>query len=181
MPPLSILHNFSLFPALFEPTDSFNSVPAAAGVQLPVVLPFGEPLCCGSTLIRVISILSISACGGPGPFRHQEQSLQGLSSALDTLGSQAYGANNRAGVISWSVTTTLVMSVLAVPMAVVLYFGDALAIHVFQQPQEIADVRLPHTIPESGPAFAANLRRSAMLVFCQLFGVGAETFSTDDK
>ncbi len=34
------------------------------------------------------------------------------------------------------------MSVLAVPMAVVLYFGDALAKGIFQQPQEVADVSL---------------------------------------
>ena len=102
------------------------------------------------------------------PFSNRKPLLQGLSSALDTLGSQAYGANNRAGVISWSVTTTLVMSVLAVPMAVVLYFGDALAIHIFQQPREIADVRLPHMIPECrmGPCLCSNLRQSAILVFC---------------
>lgn len=67
--------------------------------------------------------------------------LQGLSSAQDTLGSQAYGANNRARVISWSVTTAFCMSVLAVPMAVILYFGDWLAIYIFQQPKEVADVR----------------------------------------
>lgn len=66
--------------------------------------------------------------------------LLGLSSAQDTLGSQAYGANDRAGVISWSCTTALCMSVLAVPMAVVLYFGDALAKGIFQQPQEVADL-----------------------------------------
>lgn len=68
--------------------------------------------------------------------------LQGLSSAQDTLGSQAYGANDRPGVLSWSVTTAVCMSVLAVPMAVVLYFGDALAIGIFQQPREVADVSL---------------------------------------
>ena len=75
--------------------------------------------------------------------------LQGLSSAQDTLGSQAYGANDRAGVISWSCTTALCMSVLAIPMAVVLYFGDALAKGIFQQPQEVADVSLPSSSPDN--------------------------------
>ena len=73
--------------------------------------------------------------------RKMQCCLQGLSSAQDTLGSQAHGANDRPGVISWSVTTALCMSVLAVPMAVILYFGDALAIWIFQQPGEVADVR----------------------------------------
>ena len=83
-------------------------------------------------------------------FCENDVALQGLSSAQDTLGSQAYGANDRAGVISWSVTTSLCMSVLAVPMAVVLYFGDALAIWIFQQPVEVADVRL---VPPPTPSF----------------------------
>ncbi|KAK9809481.1 hypothetical protein WJX73_002316 [Symbiochloris irregularis] len=64
--------------------------------------------------------------------------LLGVSSALDTLGSQAFGAADRSGVICWSVAAASVMSVLAVPMAMALYVGDWVAIHFFQQPEYIA-------------------------------------------
>ena len=38
------------------------------------------------------------------------------------------------------------MSVLAVPMGVILYFGDYLAIYLFQQPKPVADVS-PQNLP----------------------------------
>lgn len=66
--------------------------------------------------------------------------LQGLSSAQDTLGSQAFGGNDRPGVISWSITTAFCMSMLAIPMGVILYCGDFLAVYIFQQPPEVARV-----------------------------------------
>lgn len=40
--------------------------------------------------------------------------LLGVSSALDTLASQAYGAADRAGVISWAITAAIVMSIFGV-------------------------------------------------------------------
>lgn len=40
--------------------------------------------------------------------------LLGVSSALDTLASQAYGAADRAGVISWAITAAIVMSAFGV-------------------------------------------------------------------
>lgn len=43
--------------------------------------------------------------------------LLGVSSALDTLASQAYGAADRAGVISWAITAAIVMSIFGVSIS----------------------------------------------------------------
>ena len=67
----------------------------------------------------------------------------GAASALDTLASQSYGAGDRSGVLSWSVSSAVVLSILAIPMAVALYLADSVAITIFQQPDHIAEVILP--------------------------------------
>ena len=64
----------------------------------------------------------------------------GASSALDTLASQAFGAGDRSGVISWAVSSFVILSLMAIPMAIALYFGDFVARHFFQQPEEICKV-----------------------------------------
>ena len=66
--------------------------------------------------------------------------LLGISTALDTLGSQAYGANDRPGVIAWSTAAATVMSVIGVPMAVALYYAKGVARTFFGQSEELAEV-----------------------------------------
>lgn len=73
--------------------------------------------------------------------------LLGVTSALDTLASQAFGANDRPGVVSWGVTATAVMSLMAVPMGVALWFADSVAGFVFAQPPEICDVSQQYCLP----------------------------------
>jgi hypothetical protein len=48
-----------------------------------------------------------------------------------------------AGVVSWAIAATVVISSLGVPMAVALYNGDVIAATLFQQDPEIAAVRKP--------------------------------------
>ena len=67
----------------------------------------------------------------------------GACSALDTLASQAFGAGDRPGVICWAVASTVVLSLMAIPMAALLYIADSVADVVFQQPPEICEVRFP--------------------------------------
>ena len=68
--------------------------------------------------------------------------LLGVSSALDTLGSQAYGAKDEAALHCWSVAAIAALSVLCIPMAAVLYFGEFVTAAIFQQPPSIAAVCL---------------------------------------
>ncbi|BDA44364.1 probable multidrug and toxin extrusion protein 1 [Coccomyxa sp. Obi] len=71
--------------------------------------------------------------------------LLGVSSALDTLASQAYGAADRAGVISWAITAAIVMSAFGVPMAAALYYGEPIAIYMFRQNVEVAKLVAVYT------------------------------------
>ena len=66
--------------------------------------------------------------------------LLGVSSALDTLASQAYGADDRAGVLSWAVAATAVMTAISGFIALALWYGDRVAVSLFRQPEHIAQV-----------------------------------------
>ncbi len=69
------------------------------------------------------------------------EALLGIATALDTLGSQAFGAADRPALISWVLTSFVVLSVLCVPAAGVLLCGETIAATVFSQPPEIAQVQ----------------------------------------
>ncbi|KAK9807773.1 hypothetical protein WJX72_008850 [[Myrmecia] bisecta] len=64
--------------------------------------------------------------------------LMGIASGFDTLASQAYGARDRALVVSWGIVAALVLCIVCVPIGVSLWFGDKLALYVFRQPDDIA-------------------------------------------
>lgn len=66
--------------------------------------------------------------------------LLGVSSALDTLASQAYGADDKAGVLSWSTAAASVMVVISGGISVALWYGDWLALTLFRQPDHIAQM-----------------------------------------
>lgn len=53
---------------------------------------------------------------------------------------QAYGADDKAGVLSWSVAATAVMSVISIFVGVALWYSDAVAVTLFRQPEHIAQV-----------------------------------------
>ncbi|MEW5319658.1 MAG: hypothetical protein WDW38_010800 [Sanguina aurantia] len=65
--------------------------------------------------------------------------LLGTSTALDTLGSQSYGANDYTSLLTWTVAATFVLSGLCGIMAVALWFSREVAVHLFFQPDEVAD------------------------------------------
>ncbi|CAK0774062.1 hypothetical protein CVIRNUC_004130 [Coccomyxa viridis] len=71
--------------------------------------------------------------------------LLGVGSALDTLASQSYGAGDRAGVISWAITAAIVMSIVGVPVAVALFYGGPIAMHVFQQDAAVSGLVQTYT------------------------------------
>jgi hypothetical protein len=56
---------------------------------------------------------------------------------------QAFGSGDRAGVLTWSASATVVMTLLSVVMSSALWFADAVAVHLFRQPDHIATVSLP--------------------------------------
>mmetsp|Transcript_7620 Transcript_7620/g.22493 ORF Transcript_7620/g.22493 Transcript_7620/m.22493 type:complete len:596 (+) Transcript_7620:1342-3129(+) len=64
--------------------------------------------------------------------------LLGVTSALDTLGSQAFGSGDRFGLMTWTTTATIVMTLLGVVMSGAIWFADQLAIYLFRQPHHIA-------------------------------------------
>lgn len=65
----------------------------------------------------------------------------GISTALDTLASQAYGAGDRPGCLAWCVSATVVMSLIGLPMALGLLFAQPVAAVAFRQPPDLAQVR----------------------------------------
>lgn len=44
-------------------------------------------------------------------------------------------------MIQWAISSTVVLSIMAVPMAVALFFADSVASVIFQQPAHISVVR----------------------------------------
>lgn len=66
----------------------------------------------------------------------------GVSTALDTLGSQAHGEGNSNGVISCCVSAMSVLTVLCVPVAVALLVADPVSQAIFQQTPEGGAVSL---------------------------------------
>ncbi|KXZ51860.1 hypothetical protein GPECTOR_11g298 [Gonium pectorale] len=65
--------------------------------------------------------------------------LLGCSTALDTLGSQAYGANDYSSLLTWTYAAAAVLSGLCGVMAVGLWYAREVALYLFFQPAEVAD------------------------------------------
>ncbi|KAG2490596.1 hypothetical protein HYH03_010989 [Edaphochlamys debaryana] len=66
--------------------------------------------------------------------------LLGCSTALDTLGSQAYGANDYSSLLTWTYAAAIVLSLLCGVMAAGLWYAREVAIYVFLQKPEVADL-----------------------------------------
>ncbi|MEW5307133.1 MAG: hypothetical protein WDW36_009548 [Sanguina aurantia] len=64
--------------------------------------------------------------------------LMGCSSALDTLGSQAYGAGDRTALVTWSFSAFLVLTTLCVPVSFGLASGAWTARVLFGQGGEVS-------------------------------------------
>ncbi|PNH04931.1 putative transporter C11D3.06 [Tetrabaena socialis] len=64
--------------------------------------------------------------------------LLGCSTALDTLGSQAYGANDYSSLLTWTYAGFIVLSVLCCFMAAGLWYAREVALYLFFQPEEVA-------------------------------------------
>ncbi|MEW5307134.1 MAG: hypothetical protein WDW36_009549 [Sanguina aurantia] len=64
--------------------------------------------------------------------------LMGCSTALDTLGSQAYGAGDRTALITWCFTAFLVLTTLCVPVSVGLASATWTARVFFGQEEDVA-------------------------------------------
>ncbi|KAL3161013.1 hypothetical protein ABBQ38_009396 [Trebouxia sp. C0009 RCD-2024] len=62
--------------------------------------------------------------------------LMGVSTALDTLGSQAHGEGNSNAVISCCVSAISVLSLLCIPVAVAMLTADPVSQAIFQQSPE---------------------------------------------
>ncbi|KAG2423378.1 hypothetical protein HXX76_015344 [Chlamydomonas incerta] len=66
--------------------------------------------------------------------------LLGCSTALDTLGSQAFGANDYSSLLTWTYASLVVLSGLCGVMAVGLWYGREVAVHLFFQEPAVADL-----------------------------------------
>eukprot|EP00891_Asterochloris_glomerata_P006992 jgi/Astpho2/6992/Aster-x1413 len=62
----------------------------------------------------------------------------GLAGAYDTLGSQAYGGGNQVMVLTWAITATAVLSVIAIPISVSMWYAGAAARTLFNQGEDVA-------------------------------------------
>lgn len=76
-------------------------------------------------------------------FNFMFMAIMGVATALDTLGSQAFGANDKAMVLSWALTSSVAMGILALPIAIGLWMSDWAAVVLFLQPPDIAQVLDP--------------------------------------
>ncbi|KAK9795927.1 hypothetical protein WJX73_005380 [Symbiochloris irregularis] len=66
--------------------------------------------------------------------------LLGVTSALDTLGAQAYGANDRTAVVVWGWCSAIVLGGLSAVMALAMWISPLVAVHFFRQPHHIAEM-----------------------------------------
>eukprot|EP00878_Enallax_costatus_P038786 GHUV01044253.1.p1 GENE.GHUV01044253.1~~GHUV01044253.1.p1 ORF type:complete len:307 (+),score=86.41 GHUV01044253.1:179-1099(+) len=63
--------------------------------------------------------------------------LLGVSTALDTLGSQAVGAGDKEGLVVWSMTAAVILTLINIPMGAGIWYGDWVAQHLFGQGPEV--------------------------------------------
>lgn len=63
----------------------------------------------------------------------------GYTTALDTLGAQAYGRGSKDSLKAWSFTAGLQLSILCVPTILVLLCGEFISFHLLGQSAEIAE------------------------------------------
>eukprot|EP00198_Chlamydomonas_reinhardtii_P010969 XP_001700306.1 predicted protein [Chlamydomonas reinhardtii] len=66
--------------------------------------------------------------------------LLGFATALDTLGSNAYGAGDRRALVTWCVTAALLVTVLVGPVAVGMSLGGLAASSMFGQDARTSDL-----------------------------------------
>ena len=64
----------------------------------------------------------------------------GISTALDTLGSQAHGKGNFGAVLACCISAAGVMGLLCLPISVALWWSDTVARVAFRQKPAIASV-----------------------------------------
>ena len=64
--------------------------------------------------------------------------LAGLTSAMDTLASQAHGANDPRAVKSWTIVVLLVVTVACFPAAAFLFSSEAIVRDVLKRPDAVA-------------------------------------------
>ena len=64
--------------------------------------------------------------------------MAGMSSAFDTLASQAYGAGDSQLVKVWAVTAASVLTIITVPCSVGLWYGENAAAFIFGQGPQVA-------------------------------------------
>ncbi len=81
--------------------------------------------------------------------------LLGVSTALDTLGSQAHGESNPNGVISCCVSAISVLSLLCIPVSVAMLTASPVAQKVFFQTPEAGQVQ---TDPTDKPELIQYMR-----------------------
>lgn len=67
--------------------------------------------------------------------------LLGVSTGLDTLGSQAHGEGDPNAVISCCVSAITVLSLLCIPVVIALLTADKVAVAIFFQTPESGKVR----------------------------------------
>lgn len=95
----------------------------------------------------------------------------GVSTALDTLGSQAYGEGNAHGVISCCVSAISVLSLLCIPVGVAMLTADSVSQAIFRQSPEGGAVSYKATVVllqlVKSPCLCQSVRLQLVGVFCQ--------------
>ncbi|DBA94578.1 hypothetical protein WJX77_010461 [Trebouxia sp. C0004] len=133
-------------------TSAFDVDPAAAGgtpanlkLELCGLLSLSAPVMVQLSAQYAVTVVNQYFIGhqGAGPlaaaaigntwFNVCWYFLMGVSTALDTLGSQAHGEGNPNAVISCCVSAISVLSLLCVPVAVAMLTADSVSQAIFQQ------------------------------------------------
>jgi MATE family multidrug resistance protein len=114
--------------------------------ELVILARLSWPIICTNLLAYMLQVVGQIFLGRLGPqslaaaalgnsyFNMVWYFVQGVSTALDTLASQAYGNGDCELARLWSIRAALVLSLVMIPATLVMYFSEPVMIHLFGLP-----------------------------------------------
>ena len=114
--------------------------------ELVVLAQLSWPVICTNLLAYTLQVVGQIFLGRLGPqslaaaalgnsyFNMVWYFIQGVSTALDTLASQAYGNGDCELARLWSTRAAVVLSLVMIPATLVMYFAEPVMIHLFGLP-----------------------------------------------
>jgi MATE family multidrug resistance protein len=117
--------------------------------ELVVLAAISWPICCTNLLAYMLQVVGQIFLGRLGPeqlaaaalgnsyFNMVWYFIQGVSTALDTLASQAYGNGDCELARLWSIRAAVVLALVMIPASLVMYFSEVIMVHLFGLPIQL--------------------------------------------